>query len=227
MCILLRLHIMFKFISPSNKSAGDAKNENEISTSIFQAGIKFASLTTQTFRTQPFAVLKLYVNDAELKEKYIHKAKEHNENMLSNRYPDSGFDLFVPQVERFTDQYSSKMIDFKIKAEMLYSRDGSKDAYEWTSCGYYLYPRSSISKTPLMLANHTGIIDAGYRGFVKGAFRHLSPVSSEQPYLVDKHTRLVQVCHPSLCPVLVSIVDNETDLSDTSRGDGGFGSTGK
>ena len=82
-------------------------------------------------------------------------------------------------------------------------------------------------KTPLMLANHTGIIDSGYRGFVKGAFRHLNSVSNEQPYHVDKHTRLLQICHPSLCPVLVTIVENESDLSDSSRGEGGFGSTGK
>ena len=218
---------MFQFMSRQTTSSEQERSENEISNSIFQAGVVFASLTTQTFQTEPFAVLKLYVSDEELKEKYINKAKEHNDNMLSNRYPDSGFDLFVSQIEKFTDQHSSKMIDFKIKTEMLYSRDGSKEVNDWTSCGYYLYPRSSMSKTPLMLANHTGIIDAGYRGFIKGAFRHLSPLSSEQYYLVDKHARLVQVCHPSLCPVLVSVVNSETDLSDTSRGDGGFGSTGK
>ena len=32
------------------------------------------------------------------------------------------------------------------------------------NCSYYLYPRSSISKTPLRMSNSTGIIDAGYRG---------------------------------------------------------------
>ena len=35
--------------------------------------------------------------------------------------------------------------------------------------GYYLYPRSSISKTPLILANSVGIIDSGYRGNIKAA----------------------------------------------------------
>lgn len=217
---------MFRFTSRRNES-DKATEEEVISSSIFQAGIKLASLTTQTFHTQPFAVLKLYVHDEELKEKYIEKAKAHNDSMLYNHFPDSGFDLFVPQQETFTEQFSCKMIDFKIKAEMLYSPTGSKEVEKWVPCGYYLYPRSSISKTPLMLANHTGIIDSGYRGFVKGAFRHLNNVSKDQPYCVDKHTRLLQICHPSLCPVLVAIVENESELSDSSRGDGGFGSTGK
>lgn len=217
---------MFSFAWRRNES-DKASAESAVSESIFQAGIRLASLTTQTFHTQPFAVLKLYVHDEELKQKYIEKVAAHNEKMLHNDFPDSGFDLFVPQQETFTEQFSCKMIDFKIKAEMLYSKSGSKEIEDWVSCGYYLYPRSSISKTPLMLANHTGIIDSGYRGFVKGAFRHLNSVSSDQPYHVDKHTRLLQVCHPSLCPVLVTIVENESDLSDSTRGDGGFGSTGK
>lgn len=214
---------MFHFVSRNN----NAPSENAISNSIFNAGVKLASFTTQTFHTQPFAVLKLYIDNEELKEKYTEKVKEHNEKMLNDDFPDSGFDLFVPELEKFTQQFSSKMIDFKIKAEMLYSDSGSREINFWTSCGYYLYPRSSLSKTPLMLANHTGIIDSGYRGYIKGAFRHLDSVSEQQPYCVEKHSRLLQICHPTLCPILVTIVETESELSDSSRGDGGFGSTGK
>lgn len=220
------LHIMFHFVSRKNDS-NSSPSENAISSSIFQAGIKIASLTTQTFHSQPFAVLKLYIENEELKEKYIEKIQKHNEKMLHDDFPDSGFDLFVPELEKFTQQFSSKMINFKIKAEMLYSKSGSHDSSEWSSCGYYLYPRSSLSKTPLMLANHTGIIDSGYRGYIKGAFRHLDSVSEQQPYCVEKHSRLLQICHPALCPILVTIVETESELSNSSRGDGGFGSTGK
>jgi dUTPase len=42
---------------------------------------------------------------------------------------------------------------------------------------------------------------------------------------VEKHTRLFQICHPSLCPVFVVLVD-ESELNLSERGDGGFGSTG-
>lgn len=217
---------MFHFVS-RNTNSHTAPSENAILKSVFNAGIKLASLTTQTFHTQPFAVLKLYIDNEELKEKYVEKIQKHNEKMLHDDFPDSGFDLFVPELEKFTQQFSSKMIDFKIKAEMLYSKTGSHVSGDWTSCGYYLYPRSSLSKTPLMLANHTGIIDSGYRGYIKGAFRHLDSVSEQQFYCVEKHSRLLQICHPTLCPILVTIVDTESELSDSSRGDGGFGSTGK
>ena len=37
--------------------------------------------------------------------------------------------------------------------------------------------------------------------------------------------RLVQVCHPSLCPIFVMLVDNDS-FEVTERKDGGFGSTG-
>jgi dUTPase len=42
---------------------------------------------------------------------------------------------------------------------------------------------------------------------------------------IEKFTRLVQICAPDLSAFNVVIVD-ENDLSNTERGDGGFGSTG-
>jgi dUTP pyrophosphatase len=74
-----------------------------------------------------------------------------------------------------------------------------------------------------MLANHTGIIDAGYRGSLIGAFRNLG----QRDYEVESDTRLLQLCHPTLCPIYVEIVQSLHDLgSETERGSGGFGSTG-
>jgi dUTPase len=57
-----------------------------------------------------------------------------------------------------------------------------------------------------------------------GAFRHLS---GSYDYIVEKHSRLLQICHPNLYPMKVILVDNETDLNlNTLRGSSGFGSTG-
>jgi dUTPase len=47
----------------------------------------------------------------------------------------------------------------------------------------------------------------------------------DNDYVVDKHTRLLQICHPTLCRIFVKLVD-ESELSTTVRGVGGFGSTG-
>jgi len=85
---------------------------------------------------------------------------------------------------------------------------------------YLLVPRSSIAKTPLLMANSIGIIDAGYRGEIIGAVYN----TSKEDYVVEAGTRLFQIVLPSLEPFDVEIV---SDLSETVRGEGGFGSTGK
>ena len=108
-----------------------------------------------------------------------------------------------------------ELIDMFIKCEMI---DNNKQR----SVGFYVYPRSSMSKTPLMLGNHVGIIDSGYRGSIKVALRNL--MQNERVKL-DKLTRLVQICAPDLSAFNVIMVD-ESELSNTERGDGGFGSTG-
>ena len=77
-----------------------------------------------------------------------------------------------------------------------------------------------------MLANHTGIIDSGYRGNLIGAFRWLNDDVNALSYNVVQHTRLLQACHPTLCPIYVVLVE-DNQLSSSERGAGGFGSTGK
>jgi dUTP pyrophosphatase len=186
----------------------------------------FANLRNSFPNTsENFAILKLAVNpnNDQLKNVYEQKVETHNSAILDNVFADSGFDLFVPQNTVFDREIDTKFIDFQVKSEMVYC-DVVKNSYR--TCAFNVHPRSSISKTPLMLANHTGIIDAGYRGSLIGAFRWLRRSGSvEECYTVEQNTRLVQVCHPSLCPVYVVIVD-ENELSTTERGAGGFGSTG-
>ena len=163
-----------------------------------------------------FAILKLAVNpqNPELVDLYKAHVEKHNASIVTDPFPNAGFDLFVPDNVEVPNTSSSKMISMDVKCEMV-------DTDKYPSA-FFMFPRSSISKTPLSLANHTGIIDSGYRGNLIGAFRNLSLVSS---FLVEKHTRLLQICHPSLCPIHVIMVD-EADLSKTARGEGGFGSTG-
>jgi dUTPase len=104
-----------------------------------------------------------------------------------------------------------------------------------TPCGFYLYPRSSISKTRMRLANSVGIIDAGYRGDLIAAVDTIGLFGSADIWHIWKETlspikkydRYFQVCAPDLSPFLVHIVETEGDLSPpTDRGHGGFGSTG-
>ncbi len=168
-----------------------------------------------------FAILRLSIDDVALKQTYIPRIEKHNTQFMQNNLPDSGFDVLVPTNELFDMNFATKFIDMKIKTEMIYC-DVETDFL--STCAYNVHPRSSISKTPLMLANHTGIIDSGYRGSLIGAFRYLPLTTVNNGYTVDRHTRLLQICHPTLCPIYVTIIDS-TELSSSQRGSGGFGST--
>ena len=162
--------------------------------------------------------LKIFVDshDSELKDIYVKAAESHNQknNVETNPYPDAGFDLYTPS--SFNIESDSIKIDHLIKCSAIMETQQTS-----FPTGYYIYPRSSLSKTPLRLANCVGIIDSGYRGNLMCAFDVKHPTS------VEKFTRLTQICAPNLCPIVVSIVDKLEDLGDTTlRGEGGFGSTG-
>ena len=165
-----------------------------------------------------FATFKLFVNKEypKLLELYKSQIEKHNNSILNDPHPNAGFDLHFPETTIIEFGKNSNFVNFQIKGQMI---------FEDKITGYYIYPRSSISKTPLMLANGAGIIDSGYTGNLIGAFRNLTP--SLTGYEVKKHERLLQICHPILCPIFIELVEEEDDLVKTLRGDGGFGSTGK
>lgn len=164
--------------------------------------------------------LKLYVPDTypSLAKRYADAIHEHEQREL----PDAGFDLFVPPVfELVVNGRTTHKLDHQVKASMTWIyKDGNEKCV-----GYYLYPRSSTgTKTPLRLANSVGIIDAGYRGPLIAAFDNWS----DEPYEIQEGQRLVQVCPPDLSnyPLYVSLVESETELGLTERGEKGFGSSG-
>jgi len=149
------------------------------------------------------------LND-EVKGMYHESASDEANGIREDR-GDAGLDLFFPgDLEILPGQ--TKCIDFKIQCEGLSDSDGRNVCY-------YLYPRSSISKTPFRLANSVGIIDAGYRG---NLMAYVDNVSKEVQH-IQKGTRLFQICGRYLEPIHLQLVD---ELSDTERGNDGFGSTG-
>lgn len=130
---------------------------------------------------------------------------------------DAGIDLFVPEPISITAVPSVRTVKVKHQFHGVMYFGG-------IPCGFHMYPRSSISKTPLRLANSVGIIDAGYRGDIMAVFDVHPHISHDIP----KYGRLVQLCAPNMtypiCPVLVDSMDALG--GPTIRGSGGFGSTG-
>ena len=85
-----------------------------------------------------------------------------------------------------------------------------------------LFPRSSNSKTHLYLTNHVGVIDSGYRGEIKFKFRPINGFVDARVYAkYDRVGQLIILPYPQ-----IELVESD-ELSETERGDGGFGSTGK
>jgi dUTP pyrophosphatase len=143
------------------------------------------------------------------------KLNESNlESYYANHKPayagDCGIDLF------FTKDYAcnpgvTTTIDLGVSC-MMTDASGKK-------ISYYVVPRSSISKTPLIMHNSIGIIDSNYTGPIKVAVRNIS----NNAYFIRKGDRLFQVCDPGLTNITVKVVEQ---LNVTERGDKGFGSSG-
>ncbi len=142
------------------------------------------------------------INDTETRTLY--------ENHSSFHEGDSGLDIFTPS-KIVIMPHSKGTIDTGISCEAKIGAIGTS---------FWMLSRSSVAtKTPLILANSMGLIDAGYRGNLMGVFYN----TSNMPFTVEAGTRLLQICAPDLKPVTFELVDS---LSNTTRGEGGYGSTG-
>ena len=133
-------------------------------------------------------------------------AKQYYLNHSHFHRGDAGLDLYVLEDQIFQPGETAK-IKLGISCE---SSDGK---------GYFLFPRSSISKTPLRMANSIGLIDGGYRGEIMAVCDNIK----DYEFSVSKGDRLFQIVSADLSSIEFEITDK---LSDSTRGKGGFGSTG-
>lgn len=129
----------------------------------------------------------------------------------SSRFPqrahpdDSAWDVFADVVEE-TPEFLRVRTGISVEAPEGYS--------------FLAFPRSSISKTGWIQANSVGVIDNAYRGEIEWRFKRVSP--DAVPFVAgDRIGQLKLVKDLDLEMVQV------TELTETVRGAGGFGSTGK
>ena len=151
--------------------------------------------------------LNMMFDNDEIAELYTERLCNKQEG--SSTY-DSGVDLYFINDVTFSPN-ETKVIGLGVKCEMLENTNQMNEPF-------YLYARSSICKTPLILANGVGIIDSSYRGEIKAALMNTCNVE----FVVTKGTRLVQICARDLGRINVFRV---LQLTETSRGENGFGST--
>jgi dUTP pyrophosphatase len=118
---------------------------------------------------------------------------------------DAGMDL-TTVTEEWNDDNSMVTYDTKLAIEIPEGYVG------------LLFPRSSISKTILSLANSVGVIDSGYRGSIMLKFRY--PEEGPVYDIGDRVGQLIIMPYPQI------EFEEVKELSSTERGEGGFGSTG-
>ena len=181
--------------------------------------------------------LKIFVPEehSTLRAFYRQRIDEHNHKVFNDLYADSGFDLGLP-----TDMCINKICSNKIPLGIycsMYSYTAHENRLGITDVNYatvgtvaipqayYLYPRSSIIKTPLRLSNSVGIIDRGYRGEIIAVVDNIDHHTSNS-FTIRAMERYFQICHPLLNFFKVVMVDSKADLGITDRNESGFGSTG-
>ena len=125
----------------------------------------------------------------------------------------AGVDLYVPEDVHFAPN-EKKLVSMKVRARLVRTWDGE-------TVHFWMPPRSSISKTGLVLCNSIGVIDKSYRGELMAFLWN----TTRNPVEVKRGDRLVQIVAPDMGHISqVHIVDA---LDETKRGEGGFGSTGR
>lgn len=88
-------------------------------------------------------------------------------------------------------------------------------------CGGFIFARSGLStKKGLAPANKVGIIDADYRGEIMVALYN----QTDESKTIDAHERIAQMV---IMPFITANFIETNELSETKRGNNGFGSTGK
>ena len=84
-----------------------------------------------------------------------------------------------------------------------------------------VFPRSSVSKTNLSLRNSVGVIDSNYRGEIILKFLDLEEMDNLPSYVAgNKIGQIMLIERPEI------ELEEVEELSETDRGEGGFGSTG-
>ena len=128
-------------------------------------------------------------------------------------------DAVVPKIANPGDagaDLTAISVDYDINSIITYGTGIAVEIPE----GYVglIFPRSSIYKKQLLLTNSVGVIDSGYRGEIK--FKFWGDRESDVYKIGDRIGQLVIIPIPS-----VEWEESE-ELTDSARGEGGFGSTG-
>lgn len=148
--------------------------------------------------------------------------KEYYSSFKYRYTGDSGIDIVVPE-DIVVPAYETEFINTQIIVQLLKEPTDCQKCFTTDTLSYNVYPRSSISKTPLRLTNSVGLIDSCYTGPIILALHNVSGTD----YTIHKGQRLAQLTTPTLSIPSIEVVNDIIIPSSSSqRGSNGFGSSG-
>lgn len=164
---------------------------------------------------------------------FIEFLNEDTSQYFRHNPEDAGVDIPFPRAYREMITGGTYLVPMGFRALMM---------EDTTPVAYRIVPRSSIYKTALRMANSEGIIDSGYRGEIHVPVDIVARTNygwqAESNTWVEKvrdngltelveGERLFQIVSRDLSPIDEVCFVKELPKTDTNRGSGGFGSTGK
>lgn len=146
---------------------------------------------------------------------------------LERNNDNAGVDLYCVKNQTVESNCKATLLDLGVKARMTkfyFDYENGNRVEKSETCHFWLAPRSSIWKSDVRQANSLGVIDRSYRGVLMGAVLSNNQTSNPQ---IEAGTRLFQVLAPDMGYISKVVLKPLSELDETNRGEGGFGSTGK
>lgn len=162
----------------------------------------------QEFKTD--TITKQTTNKVSMNEGVLVKVKKLDSNAVVPSYSkvgDAGMDLTITREIENTS--FSVSYGFGIAMEIPKGFVG------------LVFPRSSVRNQELVLSNCVGVIDSGYRGELQATFKKTNGLDSLKYKVGERGAQIIILPYPQV------FMTEVPELSDSERGEGGFGSTGK
>jgi dUTP pyrophosphatase len=143
-------------------------------------------------------------------------------SILNRNNDNAGVDIYCVKDQDVPFTGSATLLDLGVRAKMFKRVNEIPEP-----CHFWTAPRSSIWKNGVTQANSLGVIDRSYRGTLFGAVLPIPKGDTSTPIEIKAGTRLFQILAPDMGHIKHITLRRLSELDTTSRGEGGFGSTGK
>lgn len=199
-----------KKLQDLEKNINSDDDENDIDLNFIGELNELLSKLEEEFKTEPTTKQTNNPSDSLVRNGVMVKVKKLDPNAVVPSYSklgDAGMDLTITREIENTS--FSVSYGFGIAMEI--------------PTGYVglVFPRSSVRNQDLILSNCVGVIDSGYRGEIQATFKKTNGLDSFKYKVGERGAQIIILPYPEV------FMTEVPELSNSERGEGGFGSTGK